>query len=249
MSVHPRRLRRCVVAFAVASALLAAGPHAGSAQGRAVFPSAPWHATSQAPLRAVFSSGAPARSVRGRPAPLTASAIAGHLAALRWARADAAIVPWSRPGSAADRSLGALLAAGAATLPRVQVAAVIHRRAGSEASQMKALAARRTSAPAYLHVASRPAVFVALADRGARQCGAARRWRAAAVGYWLAQADLRRLRALPAAQPTPGSPMRTNARSTQAPGTFVIRPGFWPGGARRRDCRARLRAGARRWRA
>ena len=243
MSVHPRPLRRCAVAFAVVSALMVLGPHAGSVEGRALLPRAPSHATSQAPLRAVFISGAPAHGVHGRPAPLGASAVAGPLAALRWARADAAIVPWFRPGSAGDRSLRALLAAGAGTLPPLRVAAVIHRRTGSEASQMKALAERRTSAPAYLHVGSRPAVFVALADRGARDCAAARRWRAAAVGYWLAQATFAGYEQC-SSEADAWFADTQNARSTQAPGTFVIRPGFWPGGAKI----ARLRRSTAGWR-
>ena len=134
-----------------------------------------------------FYSAAPARSRAAARRALTRRAVARQLAALRWARADVAIMPWSRAGFAADRALRAVMTAGAKHRRHVRVAARINRLRGTEAVQIKALASRWASARGYLHIGSRPAVFVALAGRAQRNCAAARRWRAAAAGFWLAQ--------------------------------------------------------------
>ena len=157
---------------------------------------APTHAgaTVRPPLRAIFYLTAPVRAsaLAGRPAPSVSrddsAAVGRHLAALKWARADAAIVPWRPPGSAADRKLGAVLAAIVSTHAHVRAAALIDRSQGTELAQIRALAATRANAPGYLRIGARPAVFVAPSDRSQRTCTGARRWRAAAARFWLAQA-------------------------------------------------------------
>ena len=193
------------------------------------------------PLRAIIYRTAPIRlrGLVGRPVPRTSrdATVERHLAALKWAWADAAIVPWAPPGSAADRKLGAVLRAIASTHAHVRVAALLDRPHGTEASQIEALAAGPARAPGYLRIGSRPAVFVAPADRSARGCVRARRWRAAARAFWLAQASF------------PGYGQcrsaadawfrdEPDARSTRAPGTFLIRPGFWPSGSTAPDADA-----------
>ena len=126
------------------------------------------------PLRAIFYRTAPIRlrGLVGRPVPRTSrdATVERHLAALKWAWADAAIVPWAPPGSAADRKLGAVLRAIASTHAHVRVAALLDRPHGTEASQIEALAAGPARAPGYLRIGARPAVFVAPADRSARGC-------------------------------------------------------------------------------
>ena len=199
------------------------------AQSRSSHPAA----KARAPLRAIFYLTAPIRpgGPVGRPRPSRArddpAAVARHLAALKWARADAAIVPWSVPRSAADRKLGAVLAAIASTRAHVRAAALLDRPRGSETSQIDALATARASTPGYLRIGSRPAVFVAPIDRQLRGCAAARRWRAAARSFWLAQATFpgyARCRSAADAwfRDEPG------VRAARVTGTFLIRPGFWP---------------------
>jgi hypothetical protein len=106
----------------------------------------------------------------------------------------------------------------------VRVAALIDRLQGSEVAQVQALAARRASARGYLHVGSRPVVFVALADRVRRDCAAARRWRAAAAGFWLVQATFPGYDRCISAADAWFPDQRSTSRA-RAPGTFVIRPG------------------------
>jgi acid phosphatase type 7 len=229
-----RALVRPIVVSAGLLALVALASLTGIAQSRSAQPSA----KTRAPLRAIFYITAPVRSsgaAAGRPTPSAAqggpAGVRRHLAALKWARADAAIVPWAAPGSAADRKLAAVLAAVASTHAHVRVAALIDRRRGTEVAQLEQLAASRAIAPGYLRIASRPAVFVASADRSLRDCARARRWRAAARAFWLAQATF------------PGYGQCRSAadawfrdepdtRSARATGTFVIRPGFWPRGSK-----------------
>ena len=219
--------RRLAGGLAVALVLLAVGPLGGVASAQSRAPRAPARATSKAPLRAIFYSAAPARSraatKRLRRTAVTRRAVARQLAALRWARADVAIMPWSRPGFADDRALRAVLAAGAKHHRRVRVAVLIDRRRGTEVSQIKALASRRVSARGYLHIGSRPAVFVALANRARRNCMAARRWRVAAAGFWLAQGTFAGYERCSTAANAWFSD-HGRARSARAPGTFVIRP-------------------------
>ena len=157
-------------------------------------------------------------------------------------------MPWSRPGFAADRALRAVLAAGASHGRRVRAAVLINRLRGSELAQIQVLASRRASARGYLHIGSRPAVFVALANRARRDCAAARRWRAAAAGFWLAQGTFAGYQRCSSAADAWFSDHR-RARAARAPGTFVIRPGFRPRGAKasqlRRSVAAWRRAVAR----
>jgi hypothetical protein len=220
--------RRWAGGLAVALALLA-GPLGGVASAQSRAPGAPVPAVSKAPLRAIFYSAAPARSraatKRLRRTAITRRAVARQLAALRWAHADVAIMPWSRPGFADDRALRAVLAAGAKHHRRVRIAALIDRRRGTEVSQIKALASRRVFARGYLHIGSRPAVFVALANRARRNCTAARRWRAAAAGFWLAQGTFAGYERCSTAADAWFSD-HGRAHSARAPGTVVIRPGF-----------------------
>src|SRR5689334_62294 len=146
------------------------------------------------PLRAVLYLTAPVRLPRGggyRPAPSPASPAASvrrDLAALRWAHANVALVPWGSPGSAADRRLRVVLAAIASMRVHVHGVALIDRLAGSRADQIAFLARTRARAPGYLRIDSRPAVVVAPANRSQRGCGRALRWRSAASRFWLMQA-------------------------------------------------------------
>ncbi|HET6173104.1 MAG TPA: metallophosphoesterase [Gaiellales bacterium] len=190
-----------------------------------------------APLRALFYVTAPIRPARHAgqgPVPSAPSddpgAVKRHLAALKWARADAAIVPWAMPGSGADRRLGRVLAAIASARAHVRVVALIDRPAGNEALEMDALAHSRARARSYLRIASNPAVVIAPADRSLRTCARALRWRAAALRFWLVQAAFPgygRCRA--AADAWFGD--AANARSSRVGTTFLIRPGLWPAGA------------------
>ena len=123
----------------------------------------------------------------------------------------------------------------------MRAAALINRLRGTEVSQIKALASRRASARGYLHIGSRPAVFVALANRAQRDCAAARRWRAAAAGFWLAQATFAGYERCSSAANAWFSDHR-RARSARAPGTFVIRPGFRPKGSKKSQLRRSLAA-------
>jgi acid phosphatase len=122
----------------------------------------------------------------------------------------------------------------------VRAAVLINRLRGTEALQIKALAARWASARGYLHIGSRPAVFVALADRAQRDCAAARRWRAAAAGFWLAQgtfAGYERCRGAANAWFSD----HARAAGARAPGTFLIRPRFRPKHANKSQLRHSLR--------
>jgi hypothetical protein len=240
-----------VAAVAAIVSLLGVGAVGGTARARPAAPAdSRANAKQHAPLRAIFYLAAPAstRGRAGRPAPIkhrgAAAGTTRDLAALKWAHADAAIMPWSRQGSAADRRLRAVLAAITSHHAHVRVAALIDRQRGSEVSQLRTLASRRAAARSYLHIGSKPAVFVALADRAHRNCGAARRWRAAAGGFWLAQATFAGYgECRGSADAWFGHEAR--ARSSHAPGTYLVRPGFWPRSAKA----PRLRRSANTWRA
>ena len=237
--------RRWRGGLAVALVLLAVGPLGGVASAQSLVPSGSSRASSKAPLRAIFYSAAPARSraaaKRRHRRAVTRRAVARQLAALRWARADVAIMPWSRPGFADDRALRAVLAARTKHRRHVRVAVLIDRRRGTENSQIKALASRRAFARGYLHIGSRPAVFVALANRAKRDCTAARRWRAAAAGFWLAQGTFAGYERCSSAADAWFSDHR-RARSARAPGTCLIRPGFQPKRAKKSQVRRSLAA-------
>lgn len=189
-----------------------------------------------APLRAIVYLTTPIRAggAPGRPVPSVSRddsrAVARHLSALAWARADAAVVPWS-PGSPADRKLAAVLAAITSTHAHVRGVALLDRPHGSEALQIALLETSRAAAPGYLRIGSRPAVFIAPANPALRTCERARRWRAAARSFWLALATFpgyARCRSAADSwfQDTPGT------RSARASGSFLIRPGFWPNGSK-----------------
>ena len=217
------------IALATVLALIALACVSSAARSRLAQPQ-----VARAPLRAIFYVTAPAGpkgSIRARPAPSGPTGIKSHLAALKWARADAAIVPWALPGTAADRRMRAVLAAIVSARAHVRAAALIDRPSGSEVAQVGALARSRAHSAGYLRVGSKPALFVAPANRSLRGCAAALRWRAAARAFWLAQATF------------PGySRCRTaadawfrdvaDARTSRTGGTFLIRPGFWPAGSR-----------------
>ena len=161
--------RRWGIGLVVALVVLAFGLRGGVASAHSVVSGASTRATAKAPLRAIFYSAAPARSRAAARRALTRRAVARQLAALRWARADVAIMPWSRPGSAADRAFRAVITAGAKHRRHVRAAALINRLRGTEAVQIKALASRWASARGYLHIGSRPARV-----RRPRRPGAAR---------------------------------------------------------------------------
>ena len=224
----------------VALVLLAFGLPGGVASAHSVVSGASTRAAAKAPLRAIFYSAAPARSRAAARRALTRRAVARQLAALRWARADVAIMPWSRSGSAADRALRAVMTAGAKHRRHVRAAALINRLRGTEALQIKALASRWVSARGYLHIGSRPAVFVALTGRAQRDCKAARRWRAAAAGFWLAQGTFTGYQRCSSAADAWFSD-HPRASGARAPGTFLIRPTFRPKHAKRSQLRHSLR--------
>ena len=226
---HRRALdRRQIVAFAAVLGLVALASVTSIAQSRAT----PSKANANGPLRAIFYLTAPVHSgtaSSGQPIPGGPMGVQAHLAALKWAWADAAIIPWSTPGSAADRRVATVLSAITKTQAHVRVAALIDRPGGSELSQLRSLALTRATARGYLRVSSRPAVFVAPADRSLRSCLRARRWRAAGRAFWLAQATFAgygRCREAADAwfRDDP------NLRSTRTSSTFLIRPGVWPSG-------------------
>ncbi|MDP9259040.1 MAG: hypothetical protein M3Q31_21180 [Actinomycetota bacterium] len=191
----------------------------------------------RAPLRAVLYLTAPVRlgPLGGRPAPPLLlhgqAAVERDLAALAWARADAAVVPWATPGSAADARLAALLAAISSTRAHVRVAALIDRPRGTAAAQLRALVTSRARSRGYLRVGSKIAVFVALADHSRRGCAQASRWRAGGRGLWLVQATFPGYGLCRAAADA-WFRDTVDTRSTRASGTFLIRPGFWPSGSR-----------------
>ena len=226
------RRRRGIVALATTLALIALASASALAESR----SAHRRDVPRSPLRAIFYPAAKARATAntaGRPGPSTPqggpAAIRRDLEALKWAWADAAIVPWTFPGSAADRRFGAVLSAIASTQAHVRAVALIDRPRGTEVAQLNALARSRTRSPGYLRIGSAPAVFVAPAEHALRSCRRALRWRAAAGRLWLAQATFpgynRCRRAADAwFRDTP------DTRSARSRGTFLIRPGFWPVG-------------------
>ncbi len=233
------RFRRRVVLVAAAVSIVVLGSVSGVAQSRYGAPastrvSSTSRAQSGAPLRAIFYTAAPVRSRSGAGRPASAARygpgtkIARHLAALGWARADAAIVPWS-PSSAADRKFGAVLAAIRSAHAHVRAVALIDQHGAL--SQISALTSKRASAHAYLRVGTRPALFVALADRARRSCAEARRWRVAASEFWLAQATFGGYMACRGAADAWFSDA-AYTRSSRAPGTYLIRPGIWLSGAK-----------------
>jgi hypothetical protein len=196
-------------------------------------------AAAAVPLRAIAYETAPApahaRLAAKRPAAgagaSNAANVRFHLAALEWARADAAIVPWDSSGTLRDRRLAAVLSGIAATGAHVRAVAVIVRRSGSMRAQLQSLAKSRAGARGYLRVGGRRAVFVAPAERSSRGCAQSRAWRAAAHGLWLVQATFPgyshcRQAADAWYGDSPASHM------TRAGGAFVIRPGYWPQSAR-----------------
>ena len=226
-ALRPRIIASAALAFAVLLAV-AAVAQSGSTQRAA---------KRHAPLRAVFYLTAPVRTsglaVRpaGRYARDDAGAVKRHLVALAWARADAAILPWALPGSPADRKLAAVLAAIASKHAHVRGVALLNRSQGSEARQIGALAGGPATSPGYLRIGSRPAVFVAPANRALRSCTIALRWRAAARAFWLAQATFPGYGRCHSAADA-WFRDQPNARSAKATGTYLIRPGFWPSGAK-----------------
>src|SRR4051812_5127779 len=134
--------RRWGIGLVVVLALMAVGPAGGMASAHSVVAGAATRAAAKAPLRAIFYSAAPGRSRAAARRALTRHAVARQLAALRWARANVAIMPWSRPGVAADRALRAVITAGARHRRHVRAAVLINRLRGTEVLQIKALAAR-----------------------------------------------------------------------------------------------------------
>ena len=228
--------RRPVVALVLGMALLvavAARAYSDPLQAQ-TRPQARTPAQAASPLRAVLYLTAPKRTSarKGRPAPLWAghgrAALARDLAGLAWAGADAALVPWSARGTAADTRFGNLLAAITATGAHVRGAALIERPLGTAAAQLRALAAR-ARLRSYLHVGSRPAVFIAPALRSRRGCAEARRWRAAGRRMWIAQATFPGSAACRAAADAWFADSR-KTHISRAPGAFLIRPGSWATG-------------------
>jgi hypothetical protein len=188
------------------------------------------HARAVLPLRAVMYETAPTKAKAGRPAAAAVgrgvAAVRSHLAALKWARADAAIVRWHGRGTASDRKLAALLAGIVSTRAHVRAAALIDGARGNARAQVRALARLRVASRGYLRIRSRPAVFVAPADRSLRGCAQARRWRAAARGLWLVQAAFAGYASCRSAADAwfRDAPV---ARMARASGSFLIRPGYW----------------------
>src|SRR5882762_8992010 len=102
-----RRLWSAAVAFGLgltALGVVSAGAHSD----------APRVGAKAVPLRVVMFETAPTKAMAGRPAPAAVGrgvpSVRSHLAALAWARADAAIVRWDGRGTASDRKLAAVLA-------------------------------------------------------------------------------------------------------------------------------------------
>jgi hypothetical protein len=188
-------------------------------------------AATLAPLRVVIYETAPGKTVKGRPAAAGGGGtVSSHLAALAWARADAVLVHWNGRRTASDRQLAALLAGTASPGTQVHAAALIKSVRGSARTLLRRLAKSRAASQGYLHIQSRPAVFVAL-RKAHRSCARAHRWRAAARAWWLG------LAAFPGYERCRGaadvwfrdSPV---ARTAKANGSFLIRPGYWPSSAR-----------------
>jgi len=238
------RRTRFLVGLACVAAVGASVVGAVAASARSDVPNAPAvrvapgsGSAAAPPLRAIIYETAPARArlSAGRPAPTARGSDAGNvryqLAALEWARADAAIVPWDSSGTLRDRRFAAVLSGIAATGAHVRAVAEIEHRSGSRRAQLRALVKTRAGALGYLRVLGRPAVVVALAELRSRGCAQARAWRAAARGLWLVQATFpgySRCRATADAW----YPAAQAVRTAQAPGTLLIRHGYWPQSAR-----------------
>jgi Calcineurin-like phosphoesterase len=228
MKLPKRRL--WIAALAVGLALSALGVSTAGARS-----DAPNRVARAAlPLRVMMYETTPAKVKAGRPGPAvvghTATTVRSHLAALAWARADAAIVRWNGHGTAGDRTFAAVLASIVATHAHVRAAALIDRARGNARAQVRALARQRMKSRGYLRIRSRPAVFVALAD-SLRSCAQARRWRAAARGMWLGQAAFPGYASCRSAadawfRDAPAT------RTARASGSFLIRPGYWKNSAR-----------------
>ena len=229
MTLPKRRL--WIAALVVGLALSALGVSSAGARS-----DAPNRAARAAlPLRVVMYETTPAKQKAGRPGPAVvghaATTVRDHLAALAWARADAAIVRWNGHGTASDRTFAAVLARIVSTHAHVRAAALIDRAHGNARAQVRALARQRVKSRGYLRIRSHPAVFVALADRSLRSCAQARRWRAAAHGMWLGQATFPGYASCRSAanawfRDAPAT------RTAQASGSFLIRPGYWKNSAR-----------------
>ena len=170
------------------------------------------HAAAAAPLRVVLYATASVRSTgrsTARPAPSTpqtgVAAVKSRLAALGWARADAAIIPWAMPGSLADRRFGAVLTAMASVRTPIRVAALIDHPAGSEVAQINALATSRAVSRRYLRKGSKPVVFVAPAGHSLRELRASAALAGGGARILARAGDLPRLRQLPRQRRTRGS--------------------------------------------
>ena len=210
-------------------------------------------AKARAPLRVLFYVTAPVRvgppAVRPRPRSSLDASVKRHLAALKWARATLRPSPWSRPGSPADRKLGAILAAIASTHAHVRGAALMERPQGSEQARSRRLRVARTGFRLSAH---------RLETRRLRRTGRSRTAQlhqrraagaSAARTFWLAQATFPGY-GLCRGAPTPGSATQPDARSARASGTYLIRPGSGRAARKRltlsTDRRARGRARSQR---
>jgi hypothetical protein len=222
-----RRLGAVALALAVGLAVLGVV----SAGARSQAPRA--GAKGVVSVRAVMYETAPGKAKAGRPAAAAGTgAVKSHLAALAWAHADAAIVRWHGPRTASDHTLAAVLAGIVSTRAHVRAAVLIDGARSGAKVQLRALTRLRGKSRGYLHIRSRPAVFVALANRSLRGCAQARRWRAAARGLWLAQASFAGYTRCRAAADAwfRDAPV---ARTAGAKGSFLIRPGYWANSARK----------------
>ena len=200
---RPRRPRRLLFTAAIVIAALTVLGVVHAVPRSEARPRTPAPA---ATLRLVTYETAPAKAVAGRPAEVGAggagAAVRSQLAALAWAGADAALVHWGGPSTVGDRKLAALLAGIRVARVDVQAAVLITGRSSAVGPQLRALAKLRARSPGYLHIRSRPVVFVAPGEQARRSCAQARRVRAAARGLWLGQA------ALPATRAAVRPPMR-----------------------------------------
>ena len=146
------RRRLWIAALAVGLGLTALG--VVSAGARSDAPRG--HARAVLPLRAVMYETAPTKAKAGRPAAAAvgrgAAAVRSHLAALAWARADAAIVRWHGRGTASDRTLAAVLAGIVSTRAHVRAAALIDGARGNARAQLRALARLRVASRGYLRI-------------------------------------------------------------------------------------------------
>jgi hypothetical protein len=195
----------------------------------------PRTATPATTLRVVLYETAPAEAVAGRPAAVgsggAGARVRSQLAALAWADADAALVHWGGPSTIGDQKLAAVLAGIRSARAEVRAAALIEGRSSALRLQLRSLAKLRARSPGYLHIRSRPVVFVAPGEQSRRSCAQARRVRAAARGFWLSQAAFAGYaRCLSAADAWfQDAPVTRTAR---ARGSFLIRPGYWASSAR-----------------